>query len=136
MENIALLTDHKVLSPALTAPFNRSGKTAPVYLWSYRAWFAGVMCDLVRLGREAQLERQKRAKRSEGEKQAVGVLEEDQKADAKFWADAVTSLSWFPMAVNFAFENGVPGFNLGIMGLSGGIAGIGKFAKMWEATKQ
>lgn len=136
LENIALLTDHKVLSPALTARFNKSGSTARIYIWSYRAWFAGVVCDFVRLGREAQLERAKRAKRPEGEKSGVSVLEEDQKADAKWWAEAVVPASWFPMALHFALENGLPGFNLGVMGMAGGIAGLGRFASLWAATAE
>lgn len=136
MENIALLTDHKVLAPSLTARFNTSGKTARIYIWSYRAWFAGVLCDFVRLAREAQLEKQRRASRSESEKQGVSTLEEDQMADAKWWSEAVVPASWFPMALHCALESGLPGFNLGVMGLSGGIAGLGRFAGLWAATKQ
>jgi hypothetical protein len=125
-ENIALLTDHKVFSSSLTSRWNTSGNTARIYIWSYRAWFAGVVCDFVRLAREAQLATQKRANRVESEKQSVSVLEEDQKADAKWWSEAL----------HCALENGLPGFNLGIMGMSGGIAGLGKFAAMWQATAE
>lgn len=92
------------------------------------------MCDFVRLAREAQLERQKRAKRSESEKQGVNVLEEDQRADAKWWSEAVVPAAWFPFALHCALESGLPGFNLGIMGMSGGIAGFGRFAGLWQAT--
>jgi hypothetical protein len=135
-ENIALLTDHKVFSSSLTSRWNTSGNTARIYIWSYRAWFAGVVCDFVRLAREAQLATQKRANRVESEKQGVSVLEEDQKADAKWWSEAVVPAAWFPMALHCALENGLPGFNLGIMGMSGGIAGLGKFAAMWQATAE
>lgn len=133
-ENIALLTDHKVLSSSLTSRFNKSGNTARIYIWSYRAWFAGVVCDFVRLAREAQLEKQRRASRSESEKGGVSTLEEDQKADAKWWADAVVPAAWFPFALHCALESGLPGFNLGVMGLSGGIAGLSKFVGLWQAT--
>lgn len=133
-ENIALLTDHKVLSSSLTSRFNKSGNTARIYIWSYRAWFAGVVCDFVRLAREAQLEKQRRASRTESEKGGVSTLEEDQKADAKWWADAVVPAAWFPFALHCALESGLPGFNLGVMGLSGGIAGLSKFVGLWQAT--
>jgi hypothetical protein len=135
-ENIALLTDHKVFSSQLTARWNTSGNTARIYLWAYRAWFAGVLCDFVRLGREAQLEKQKRANRADGEKQGVSVREEDQKADAKWWSEAIVPAAWFPMALHCALESGLPGFNMGIMGMSGGIAGLGKFASLWQATAE
>jgi hypothetical protein len=95
-----------------------------------------VLCDFVRLAREAQLEKQKRANRVESEKQGVSVLEEDQKADAQWWSEAVVPAAWFPMALHCALENGLPGFNLGVMGMSGGIAGLGKFAKLWQATAE
>lgn len=133
LENVALLTQHGVLPPALPARLNFSSN-ARVYLWSYRAWFAGVLCDFVRLGREAQLEKRRRALRAEGEKAAVGVVEEDRMADARWWADAVVPAAWFPMALHCAFDKGLPGWNLGVMGLSGGIAGLGKIADMWQAT--
>lgn len=133
-ENIALLTDNKVFSSSLTARWNKSGGTARIYIWSYRAWFAGVVCDFVRLAREAQLEKRKRANRSGIEKTGVEVLEEDQRADAKWWSEAVVPAAWFPFALHCALENGLPGFNTGFMGLSGGIAGLGKFAAMWQAT--
>lgn len=135
-ENIALLTDNKVLSSSLTARFNKSGNTARIYIWSYRAWFAGVLCDFVRLAREAQLEKQRRASRVGSEKGGVSTLEEDQKADAKWWSEAVVPAAWFPMALHCALEGGLPGFNLGVMGLSGGIAGLGKFSALWQATAE
>lgn len=88
----------------------------------------------MRLGREAQLEKRRRANRSAIEKNGANVLEEDQKADAKWWSEAIVPAAWFPFALHCALENGLPGFNTGIMGLSGGIAGLGKFAAMWQAT--
>ncbi|GAB7360022.1 hypothetical protein MBLNU230_g7546t1 [Neophaeotheca triangularis] len=140
LENIALLTDHKVLSPSLVGRIDRAspaGSTAGVYKISYRAWMLGVMCDFIRLGREAQLEQARRAERDAGGQKSgrANYMEQDAVVDKRWWQDAVVPLSWAPMALQFGTETGFPGFNLGMMGLSGGIAGLGKIMAMWEATK-
>nr|OQO29452.1 hypothetical protein B0A51_02759 [Rachicladosporium sp. CCFEE 5018] len=129
LENIGLLTDHKVLSPATTARWNQSGTTARIYTWSYRAWLAGVLCDFVRLGREAQLER---IKRSSSE---VSTTEQE-KTDAKWWSELIVPFAWLPVALQFAGvkEGGLPGFNLGIMGACGAMAGLSKTTALWEST--
>lgn len=141
LENIGLLTDSKVLSPALAARIDRTGtvgSTASVYKYSYRAWLCGVLCDFVRLAREAQLERARRAERVGGQKSGMELVrerEQNEAVDAKWWREMVVPLSWTPVAVHFATESGVPGFNLGWMGALGGMAGLGKFADVWASTK-
>lgn len=142
LENIALLTDHNVLPATLFARLNNGSPppTSSIYRWSYRAWLAGVSCDFFRLGREAVLERRRRTVRARSEgagKTAVADAKraEDDKVDEKWWSEFVVPCSWFPVAVHFSKETGVPGMNLGIMGACGAMAGLGKTSALWAATK-
>lgn len=137
LENVALLTDHKVLPATYTDRWTRAvgGKTSKIYLWAYRCWFAGVTCDFVRLAREAQLERAKRADKASASEKDVTLTKEEKEADAKWWTELVVPAAWTPVAIQFSTEGGVSWFNLGIMGACGGLAGLGKTAKLWAETK-
>lgn len=127
LENVALLTDHKVLADSYTARWTAQsgGTTAKIYLTAYRCWFAGVICDFVRLGREWQLR---------GTDKDVSA-ESERERDAKWWSDLVVPASWTPVAMQFTTEGGLPWFNLGIMGACGAMAGLSRTAGLWEATK-
>ena len=133
LENVALLTDKEVLPTSYTARWTAKsgGTTAKMYLWAYRFWFGGVLCDFVRLAREAQLEREKRANRTEKE---VSTREEEKEIDAKWWSDLIVPTAWTPVAMQFSTEGGQPWFNLGIMGACGAMAGLGRTASLWQAT--
>lgn len=132
LENVGLLTDQKILPASYTARYTASagGTTAKIYLWSYRAWMGGVLCDFVRLFREAQLERSKRSQRSSTDVST----KEDEEVDQKWWSQMVVPLSWLPVAVHFSVVGGIPGFNLGIMGACGGLAGLSRTADLWAST--
>lgn len=138
LENVALLTDHAVLPTRYTekylvkAPAPGGKPTSKIYLWAYRAWFGGVLCDFVRLAREAQLERAKRAERNGGDVRASS--DEEKKIDEKWWAESIVPAAWTPVAIQFSTEGGVGWFNLGIMGACGALAGLGKTAGLWAAT--
>lgn len=138
LENVALLTDSKILPAHLTARWTEKhgGKAAAIYTTAYRAWFLGFSCDFVRLFREAQLERQKRDARSSVEKSYGSVAKEDAKKDAQWYAELIVPLAWFPVGFQFSAwnESGFPGFNLGLMGAAGAIAGLGKTKALWDAT--
>ena len=134
LENVALLTDHAILPESYTARWSVNSspkKTSKIYLWAYRFWFGGVLCDLVRLAREAQMERNKRASRTDSD---VSTREADEEVDKKWWSDLIVPLAWTPVAVQFSTEGGVGWFNLGIMGACGGLAGLGRTAGMWAQT--
>ena len=135
LENVALLTDVKVLPTSYTARWTASadGKTQTIYRWAYRAWMAGFCCDFVRLAREAQLEQKRR---SVGRKNDVASIEIEQEKefDRKWWADMLVPMSWFPVGAQFAFEDGMPGFNLGIMGLCGLMANLRTTTQLWART--
>jgi hypothetical protein len=73
---------------------------------------------------------------SEGRAVAVYQDEEDGKWDRRWWGDLVVAGAWLPMAWHYSSETGgVPGWNLGWMGLCGVVAGSGRVGKLWEGTK-
>ena len=110
LENVALLTDKEILPTSYTARWTAAsgGKTQKIYLWAYRFWFGGVLCDFVRLAREAQLQRAKRAERGEKDVKTA----EDKEADAKWWSELIVPAAWTPVAMQFSTEGGLPWFNL------------------------
>jgi len=137
LENVALLTDHAVLPERYTerylvkSPAPGAKATAKIYLWAYRAWFAGLLCDVVRLAREAQIESGKRSSRTEKD---VSTTSADEEVDKKWWADAVVPAAWTPVALQFTTEGGLAWFNLGIMGACGALAGLSRTASLWAET--
>ncbi|KAF2806180.1 uncharacterized protein BDZ99DRAFT_91570, partial [Mytilinidion resinicola] len=140
LENIAVLTDAGIFPAAVVARFNKgSPATARVYRAAYRSWLVGVSCDFVRLGRQAVVERRRRAVRArmaeEGRPVVEGQEEEDREADALWWKELVVAVAWFPMAVQFGTDTGFPGWNLGLMGLCGLVATSGRTASLWRTTK-
>lgn len=139
LENVSVLADNGVVGKKFVALINRGDSTtARLYLWAYRAWFSGVSCDFLRLAREAQLESRKRAGREKmmSEGKAVAVYEEeDKKVDAKWWTDLMIASAWFPMAYHFSSTTGgIPGWNLGWMGVCGLVAGSSRARGLWTAT--
>lgn len=140
LENICLLADSGVVAPSVIARINRGdSKTARVYLWAYRAWLSGVSCDFLRLGREWQVEHQRRATRrqmqAEGKSVAEYQDEEDQKFDKRWWTDLMIASAWLPMAYHFSSTTGgIPGWNLGIMGACGLVAGSTRVKALWKST--
>lgn len=136
LENVAFLTDAKVLTAAATARWTNTKSTADLYRWSYRFWMLGIAGDFVRLARERSLTKAKRAKRTYAERDAKGTSERDAAEDAQFYADCVVPAAWFPMAYHYSEWNatGVPGWNLGWMGFSGLVASYSKAKAQWEAT--
>jgi hypothetical protein len=97
-------------------------------MWSYRAWLASLVCDLFRLAREAQITREQRGERAR-------LTKEEEAKDGNWWGDLVATCGWLPFAAHASIEGGLPGFNLGIMGLCGLVAGYRRTGQLWEATK-
>ena len=61
--------------------------------------------------------------------------EEDKKVDAKWWMDLVIASAWLPMALHYSSSSGgIPGWNLGWMGLCGLVAGGQRAQGLWRAT--
>jgi len=141
LENIAVLTDAGVFPAAVIARFNSgNGPTAKVYRSAYSAWLVGVSCDFIRLFRTAQVESRRRAVRArmaqEGRPAAEGQEEEDKKLDRQWWNELMVAAAWFPMALQYGTDAGVPGWNLGWMGLCGVVGTAGRTAGLWRATKE
>ncbi|KAH9868083.1 hypothetical protein IAQ61_007390 [Plenodomus lingam] len=140
LENISLLADSGVVSPSTVAAINRGdSKTARLYLWAYRAWLGGVSCDFLRLAREWQLESHRRSVRAQmvGEGKAIAEYqdEEDAKFDSRWWTDLMIASAWLPMALHFSSATGgIPGWNLGWMGLCGLVAGSTRVKALWAST--
>lgn len=140
LENVSLLADSGIVSPSLIARINRGdSKTARVYLWAYRAWLGGVSCDFLRLAREWQLERRRRSVRARMQSEGKAVAEyqdgEDEKFDTRWWTDVMIASAWFPMALHFSSSTGgLPGWNLGWMGLCGLVAGSTRVKALWAST--
>ncbi|KAF2498049.1 hypothetical protein BU16DRAFT_571606 [Lophium mytilinum] len=141
LENIGFLTDAGIFPASVVARFNNgSPATARVYRAAYRSWLVGVSCDFLRLGRQAVVERRRRAVRArmtEEGRPVVEFKEEEEKAvDAQWWTELMVSSAWFPMAVQFGTDTGFPGWNLGLMGLCGLVATTGRTASLWRATRE
>lgn len=142
LENVCVLADHGVVSPSFISFLNRSSKakvasagTARLYGIAYRFWLAGVSCDFLRLAREAQTIKAKRAARTYEDKAVAGIKEEDEREDRRWWMDAIIASAWFPMALHFSdVTGGVPGWNLGWMGVCGLVAGGERMRGLWKAT--
>lgn len=137
-----MLADHGVVPQSFIATMNRSTRaknvgegTARLYAIAYRFWLAGVSCDFLRLAREAQNLKVKRAARSYEEKAVAGIREMDEREDRRWWMDAVIAGAWFPMALHFSgVTGGVPGWNMGWMGVCGLVAGGERMRGLWGAT--
>lgn len=135
LENIAVLGDNDVLSKRFVGLINKGDPTTGrIYLWAYRAWLAGVSCDFLRLAREAVTEKKRRAERAASPVVIVGQEEGDRKTDERWWNDFVVAAAWFPMALHYSSTTGLPGWNLGVMGLSGLIAGSSRIQGLWAAS--
>ncbi|KAF2732076.1 hypothetical protein EJ04DRAFT_514116 [Polyplosphaeria fusca] len=139
LENVCTLVDNGVASKNIIAFLNRGDpSTARVYTWAYRAWLTGVSCDFLRLAREAQIEGKRRATRSQMQEDGRALAEDqdesDAKFDAKWWSDLMICSAWFPMALHFASAKGLPGWNLGVMGICGLVAGSTRTQALWGAT--
>ncbi|KAF2008617.1 hypothetical protein BU24DRAFT_497811 [Aaosphaeria arxii CBS 175.79] len=138
LENVCFLADNGVVPKRVIAALNRGNPaTEKVYLVGYRAWLAGISCEFLRLGREAQVERRKRAERVAGEG-GKGVAEyeaADKRFDSKWWMDAMIASAWFPMALHLSnLTGGVPGWSYGFMGACGLVAGGQRAQGLWQAT--
>jgi hypothetical protein len=140
LENICLLADSGVVPSSFIARINRGDSTtAKLYLWAYRAWLGGVSCDFLRLGREWQVEAGRRATRkqmrADGRELAADQDEEDGKWDKRWWTDLMIASAWAPMALHFSnATGGVPGWNLGWMGVCGMVAGSTRMKALWAST--
>lgn len=134
LENIAFLSDSGVIPQKWMVRWthNAGGRAAAIYRLAHRAWFLGVICDFVRLFRQAQLFLWRTNVENEP------VTEEDAKRAAQWCSDLIRPLAWFPIGWQLSgwSENGFPGFNLGLQGLVGVLADLRRTQGLWDATAE
>lgn len=127
-ENLWFLGSKGLLSPTF---LNRIGGANKAMVNSCRAWLVAIICDFLRLAREAQLAQIK--KQDGSEKQLTA--QEQETANKKWYSELFVSCSWLPMAIHYSVNGGI-GMTQGTLGLSGALAGSGNFFRLWQATKE
>ncbi|KAI0128317.1 hypothetical protein BJ170DRAFT_594174 [Xylariales sp. AK1849] len=135
LENVAFLTDNGVLAKRGLGRWagGAGGSVATIYRVAHRAWFLGIMCDFARLMREAQIF----FRRNHIDKGEI-TKEEAEKA-AQWYYDWVRPLAWLPIGWQLSAwtQDGVAGLNnLGVQGIAGVLADLGRTATLWHATKE
>lgn len=142
LENVCTLADNGIVPGSFISLLNRGDSTTGrLYLVAFRAWLGGVSCDFLRLARERQLESRRRAARTQTKEDGQEVTEyqdeEDKAFEKRWWTDLMIASAWFPMALHFSnVTGGLPGWNLGWMGLCGLVAGSSRGKQLWAATLQ
>jgi hypothetical protein len=133
LENVAFLTDNGFISKRGLGGWvgGAGSRVAAMYRLAHRAWFLGIMCDFLRLMREAQIF----FHRSHVEKDEI-TKEEDEKA-AQWYCDWIPPLAWLPIRWHLSAwtGDGVPGFNLEVKGIAGVLADLRRTAMLWHATR-
>ena len=133
LENVAFLTEKNVLPVALTARWNPSGEIGRIYLWACRAWLAGVVCDILRLAREAYINSMSRTEKVPSAETTLSkgypVIEE-----FDWWLELAIPVAWLPMATHFSIPGGLRYFNDGWFGACGMVEGLCKAVPIWLAT--
>lgn len=125
-ENILHLTNKGVLPPHHIATRGGAQKWMQ---WACRSWLLAVSTDVFRLCRESVLLRERK---ESGE--TISTTEQKE-IDAKWYTDAMTAVSWLPVALHYSVDGGLPGMNPGLVGFCGMMAGINNFRAAWAATK-
>lgn len=130
-ENVAFLSDRGVVPQKWLA---KRGGSARWWLWSSRAWLAGVSCDFLILFRKA-LVKQQRRKRVRYAKVEAEDEESEQSFDQKWWSEMFVASCWLPLSLHYSVQGGLRGMSTGAVGLLGFMAGMQNFAAQWARTK-
>ena len=132
-ENVAFLMDHGIISRKWLGRRAGSGKW---WLWSSRAWLAGVFCDFLRLFREALIEREQRATLTRTEEGKTDAdAERQREIDRTWWNELFVASCWLPLCLHYSLEGGLKGVNNGVVGLLGFMAGAQSFMAQWAKTQ-
>jgi hypothetical protein len=123
-ENVAYLVDRGILSQKRLA---RTGGSAQWWLWSSRAWLAGVSCDFLKLIREAAIERQKKKvipnQTSKEPEESLAESMDEQTMAGAWWNEMFVASCSFPLCLHYSLQDGLWGVNNGVVGLLGLMAG-------------
>jgi Peroxisomal biogenesis factor 11 (PEX11) len=132
-ENVAFLTDHGIIPRRWLGRRADSGK---LWLWSSRAWLAGVSCDFLRLFRKALIEREQRAAPTRSKEDTTDAGTERQREVDRTWLNELFIAScWLPLCLHYSLEGGLKGMNNGVVGLLGFVAGAQSFMAQWANTQ-
>lgn len=132
-ENVAFLADRGIISQKW---LDKRGGSARWWMWSNRAWLAGVSCDFLRLFREALIERKRRSVLSQDREEKMETeVEKQQSFDKIWWSELFVASCWFPLCLHYSLQNGLKGVNDGVVGLLGLMAGAQSFLAQWAKTK-
>jgi hypothetical protein len=136
LENIAHLVELGVFSSS-TVPVPLYRDQTTLWLHSNRFWLLGISCDLLRLAREAQLQRSRRQVSSSGEGNDAKVSPEQEKAETtRWWHELTTAGCTWPLCLHWSLENGLSKFNDGVIGVLGILASYESLRQRWEETKR
>ena len=129
LENVAFLSDRGVLPRNWLA---KRGGSAKWWLWSCRAWFAGVLCDFLILFRKALIEQQRRNKVRHTKTEAED--DSEQSFDRQWWSELLVASCWLPLSLHYSLQDGLKGMTTGAVGFLGLMAGMQNFAAQWAGT--
>lgn len=135
LENIAHLVELGVFSSsAVPVPLYRNQTT--LWLHSNRFWLLGISCDLLRLAREAQLQRARQKVNSTSKEKDPNISAEQDKAESsKWWHELTMAGCTWPLCLHWSLENGLSKFNNGVVGLLGVAASYETLRQRWEDTR-
>lgn len=133
-ENIAHLIDLGVLASS-TVPIPLYRNQTTLWLHSNRFWLLGISCDLLRLTREAMLERFRRKSRSTGKQTNPEIVAAQGSVDAKWWHELTMAGCTWPLCLHWSLQHGLSKFNDGVIGVLGLLASYETLRQQWEETK-
>lgn len=130
LENVAFLSDRGVVSQRWLA---KRGGSTKWWLWSCRAWLAGILCDFLILFRKALIEQQRRNKAKDARTEAE---DDSQSFDRRWWSDLFVASCWLPVSLHYSLQDGLKAMNTGTLGLLGFMAGMQNIASQWAGTER
>ena len=135
LENLAFLTNSGVFSAhglgrLLGSPGGK--RVAMMYKIAHRAWFLGIVCDFVRLLREAQLFFHKKHVQN-GE-----ITQEEAEKAVQWYYEWIRPLAWLPIGWKLSAwtDDAVAGVHMGFQGIAGVLADLRKTSLLWHATEE
>lgn len=131
-ENVAFLADRGIISQRRLA---RAGGSTKWWIWSSRAWLAGVSCDFLKLFREALIERQQKDLSTRTSKEEVSAeAKHERMAGSKWWSEVFIASCWLPLCLHYSLQDGLLGMNNRVVGLLGLMAGAQGCTAQWAKT--